>query len=102
MNLVLLEHCFKSMIINGSETLIEHIYANVNVNLMEANVIQIKSRMKNWIFKIYYFKSIIGDSIVTYTEILDTVAKSYYQLTNFKQKKLTCKMKFSIFYLPLY
>ena len=38
---------------------------------MEANVIQIKSRMKNWIFKIYYFKSIIGDSIVTYTEILD-------------------------------
>ena len=48
MNLVLLEHCFKSMIrINGSETLIEHIYANVNVNLMEANVIQIKSRMKN-------------------------------------------------------
>ena len=78
---------FNMIRINGSETLIEHIYANVNVNLMEANVIQIKSRMKNWIFKIYYFKSIIGDSIVTYTEILDTVAKSYYQLTNFKQKK---------------
>ena len=86
----------------------------VNVNLIVENVIQTEIRMKNCVdvsVKILQnilsvkiqnsatcscdidLKSIIGDSVVTYDEILDVIAKSYKKPRNFNEKRLTCKIQ---------
>ena len=48
-----------------------------------------------------YLKSIIGNSVVTYDEIIDIVAKSYNEPTNFNKKKVTYKIINIFLSLPL-